>query len=177
MPQMLLRDDISWLQINDLNDREPLEFLPVYQSQRRRQLLLPLYVEPPTGDVESYPDGYSTTPFSLTTTSVTLNYSKNQLTSHNLTLQLWHYLIDSKLRKSHKKRAVVAFVPKEIMHHPGIEPRANAWKAFMLPLHHRRFLLTTDYSNLNKNHKDVTHWLTQVTMVNERGQKGKRKLG
>ena len=21
------------------------------------------------------------------------------------------------------------------MHHPGIEPRANAWKAFMLPLH------------------------------------------
>jgi hypothetical protein len=22
------------------------------------------------------------------------------------------------------------------MHQPGIEPRANAWEAFMLPLHH-----------------------------------------
>ena len=27
------------------------------------------------------------------------------------------------------------------MRRPGIEPRANAWKAFMLPLHHRRCLL------------------------------------
>ena len=25
---------------------------------------------------------------------------------------------------------------KLILHQPGIEPRANAWKAFMLPLHH-----------------------------------------
>ena len=24
------------------------------------------------------------------------------------------------------------------MRRPGIEPRANAWRAFMLPLHHRR---------------------------------------
>ena len=28
------------------------------------------------------------------------------------------------------------------MHHPGIEPRANAWKAFMLPLHQWCLLLT-----------------------------------
>ena len=27
------------------------------------------------------------------------------------------------------------------MRRPGIEPRANAWKAFMLPLHHRRMLV------------------------------------
>ena len=27
---------------------------------------------------------------------------------------------------------------RSFMRRPGIEPRANAWKAFMLPLHHRR---------------------------------------
>ncbi len=27
---------------------------------------------------------------------------------------------------------------ERILRQPGIEPRANAWKAFMLPLHHWR---------------------------------------
>ena len=30
----------------------------------------------------------------------------------------------------------VGFSTKHKLHQPGIEPRANAWKAFMLPLHH-----------------------------------------
>ena len=31
---------------------------------------------------------------------------------------------------------MVEKVKKNLLHQPGIEPRANAWKAFMLPLHH-----------------------------------------
>ena len=31
-----------------------------------------------------------------------------------------------------------ASLVQKFMRRPGIEPRANAWKAFMLPLHHRR---------------------------------------
>src|SRR6056300_1671026 len=31
-----------------------------------------------------------------------------------------------------------SWILQKDMRRPGIEPRANAWKAFMLPLHHRR---------------------------------------
>ena len=42
------------------------------------------------------------------------------------------------------------------MHQPGIEPRANAWKAFMLPLHHW-------CSKLMTSHNDTTvHNLTST---------------
>jgi hypothetical protein len=35
---------------------------------------------------------------------------------------------------------------KTILRRPGIEPRANAWKAFMLPLHHRRLFFALRYT-------------------------------
>ena len=46
------------------------------------------------------------------------------------------FMCDQRRRQRLKLYHMIASVKEIKMHQPGIEPRANAWKAFMLPLHH-----------------------------------------
>ena len=48
---------------------------------------------------------------------------------------------------------VESWAKRNTLHQPGIEPRANAWKAFMLPLHHWCFCRSEHPSkyNITKN--------------------------
>ena len=109
---------------------------------------------------------------------LTLDYSLNETCQCTVLFLLAQFLLSFRMKiivtiksKYHLYRGLAEAIKSKYhlyrglakdtahMRRPGIEPRANAWKAFMLPLHHRRCCTCVNYGNIRYNRFDTGDYL------------------